>query len=205
MGHVRSILLMHLAVFTVGAYTIWQTRNDDIGSMIITGVFLVYIIIVSRKNKDCIPIFAIIVIWKIIELPIAIAMFSDMFRYLTLLIVSDSLLALSVLYLYKNKLLRRVLRVPNNDSRDIKQVPVLVIVLLACVTHALLIYAEVYRYAYQGTALWAHSFFTETRTGLKIAELFVLWSMHIDSQMYWEIKRRTVKQIFFKRNKKIEQ
>lgn len=205
MGHVRSILLMHLAVFAVGAYTIWQTRYDDIGSMIITGVFLVYIIIVSRKNKDCIPIFAIVVIWKIIELPIAISMFSDIFRYLTLLIVSDSLLALTVLYLYKNKLLRRFLRVPSNDNRDIKQVPVLVIVLLACVTHALLIYAEVYRYAYQGTALWAHNFFTETRTGLKIAELFVLWSMHIDSQMYWEIKRRTVKQIFFKRNKKIEQ
>jgi hypothetical protein len=183
-------LLYHVAAFIIGAVTIWLTRADDIGSQIITLVFLIYLFSLNVRQRDCMPIFVIFALFKLVEFPFANMLFNKehFYQYLFFIALYDAALAVCVATLYDNRLLRKLCNV-NSSERKIKQVKAFVVVMIIAIVHIGLIAAEVANYQFNDGQLYLfYATYPEARASIKILEFFVLWSIFLDSQLQDNIR-----------------
>lgn len=190
---VRAKIIENIIAFGIGCITIWATRADDVGSILITGIFVFYLMLICRNQKDCIPVLLIFSVFKIVEIPIVTTLFTKdgFYYYLGFISLYDIALALSVGLLHNNDYLRKVSGA-NAPKRKIKQVTALIIVLGLCVAHAGLVALDTLNYQYTDAQPLLYGSFSEVRAILKMLEFLTLWGIYLDSQMFDHIRNQEI-------------
>jgi hypothetical protein len=177
----------HIAIFIISLVALVEFRHDALFSMIISEVVTLYVIACNLNRREILPPLTFIILFKIIEYPIAIALYGgaifQQLGYLGFIMTADLLLVLAVMS-YRRPLIRALFRVRTPNLR-IGQVNALCTLLGLGAFHILLVMSELAIYYFGLLSAESPPFFYRTfpeiRATLKVLMLLSIWSMMLDA------------------------
>lgn len=178
---------VHIIIFFVSLVALFQFRHDALFSMIVSELVTLYVILFNLNRREILPPLVFIVLFKVIEYPLAIALYADgifeQVGYLGFIMAADLFLALSVIT-YRWPVIRKLFRV-NTPNLKIPQVNALCTLLTLGIFHISLVIGELLIYYFGFLSADSPPFFYRTfpeiRATLKLLMLLSVWSMMLDA------------------------
>lgn len=178
---------LHLTIFILSLLLLFELKHDALFSMIISELVTLYVIGFNLNRPEILPPLTFIVSFKIIEYPIAVALYGgelmQQLGYLGFLVVADILLVIALL-MYRKPIVRRIFGV-STPALKIPQVHAMATLLLIAAAHAFCVMSEIAIYYFGWLSAESAPFFYRTfpdvRASLKMLMLLCIWSMMLDA------------------------
>ena len=192
-GRSGALTLTHFCVFVVSVMLIYYFRHNTVVSMLAPELIALYVALVNLNRKEILPPLFIIVLYKLVEFPISLAVFSRADVLICILISFDLALAWCLYKYHRADWIRGMFRVSQPvEKRYVPQVTATATLLLIGCLHYAIVLAE-FLYTVHvsppaaGEVPFFYRTFPEFRSHFKVILVLAIWSMMLDA--IWVRKR----------------